>query len=77
MPGLNLQVAQFLGMGSRTIKEDFIWIREFSSPIEFAEAFKAWVDRYNNDYPHSSLKYQIPCELEKEQLLLDTKIYLD
>jgi transposase InsO family protein len=58
----------------RTIKEDFIWIREFSSPIEFTEAFKNWVEAYNNDYPHSSLSYQTPCQFEKEQLLLTTKI---
>lgn len=58
----------------RTIKEDFIWVREFSSLIEFAEAFKQWVDDYNNDYPHSSLNYWTPCEFEKEQLLLTTKI---
>lgn len=58
----------------RTIKEDFIWVREFSSPVEFTEAFKTWVERYNNDYPHSSLKYQTPCQFEKEQLLLATKI---
>jgi transposase InsO family protein len=57
----------------RTIKEDFIWVREFSSPIEFTEAFKIWVERYNNDYPHSSLGYQTPCQFEKEQLLFATK----
>lgn len=58
----------------RTIKEDFIWVREFSSPIEFTETFKQWVDNYNTDYPHSSLHYQTPCQFEKEQLLLTTKI---
>jgi transposase InsO family protein len=58
----------------RTIKEDFIWVREFSSPVEFSESFKRWVDDYNNDYPHSSLNYKTPCQFEKEQLLLTTKI---
>lgn len=58
----------------RTIKEDFIWIREFSNPLEFSEAFKKWVEDYNNDYPHSSLNYQTPCQFEKEQLSLITKI---
>ena len=24
----------------RTIKEDFVWTREFASPVEFAEQFK-------------------------------------
>jgi len=58
----------------RTIKEDFIWVREFSSPIEFTEAFKKWVEDYNTDYPHSSLNYLTPCQFEKEQLLVTTKI---
>lgn len=58
----------------RTIKEDFVWIREFSSPAEFIAAFKKWIEDYNNDYPHSSLDYLTPCQFEKEQLLLTTKI---
>ena len=57
----------------RTIKEDFVWTHEFSSAFEFIEQFKHWVERYNNDYPHSSLSYQTPCQFEKEQLLLTTK----
>lgn len=56
----------------RTIKEDFIWVSDYSSPLEFAGGFKAWVERYNSDYPHSSLKYLTPCQFEKEQLLLIT-----
>jgi len=58
----------------RTIKEDFIWVSDYSSPVEFTEGFKAWVERYNSDYPHSSLKYLTPCQFEKEQLQLITKI---
>jgi len=57
----------------RTIKEDFIWTHEFSSAFEFIEEFKKWVEAYNNDYPHSSLKYLTPCQFEKEQLLCITK----
>jgi transposase InsO family protein len=57
----------------RTIKEDFVWTRDFLSPDEFTRQFKQWVNDYNNDYPHSSLNHQTPCEFEKEQLML-TKI---
>ena len=57
----------------RTIKEDFIWTREFSTPSEFTEQLKQWVEQYNNDYPHSSLGYQTPCQFEKEHLLVATK----
>ena len=57
----------------RTIKEDFVWVREFSSPFEFTENFKEWVEDYNNDYPHSSLNYSTPSEYEKEHLLITNK----
>ena len=57
----------------RTIKEDFVWSRDFLSPDEFISQFKQWVSDYNTDFPHSSLNYQTPCEFEKEQLML-TKI---
>jgi len=57
----------------RTIKEDFVWTRDHSSPDEFIDQFKQWVEDYNNDYPHSSISYKTPCEFEKEQLVL-TKI---
>jgi len=58
----------------RTIKEDFIWVTDYSSPLDFTEGFKVWAERYNSDYPHSSLKYLTPCQFEKEQLQLITKI---
>lgn len=58
----------------RTIKEDFIWLKEWQNPFEFEEGLKGWINRYNNDYPHSSLGYQTPVQFEKEQLLLTTKI---
>ena len=57
----------------RTIKEDYVWTRDFLSPDEFINQFKQWVSGYNNDYPHSSLNYRTPCEFEKEQLMF-TKI---
>lgn len=57
----------------RTIKEDFIWISDYASPVEFTEGFKAWVESYNSDYPHSSLRYLTPCQFEKEHLQLITK----
>jgi putative transposase len=57
----------------RTIKEDFVWTRDYSSSDEFIEQFKQWVEDYNNDYPHSSIGHKTPCEFEKERLML-TKI---
>jgi len=57
----------------RTIKEDFVWTHDFTLPTEFTEQFKQWVENYNTDYPHSSIKYLTPCDFEKKQLLLTTK----
>ena len=57
----------------KTIKHDFVWIREFRSPAEFIEQFGLWVERYNTDRPHSTLGYRTPCDFEKEQLVLSTK----
>ena len=58
----------------RTLKEDLIWLGEWQTPFEFEEKLRVWINRYNNDYPHSSLGYQTPVQFEKEQLLLTTKI---
>jgi putative transposase len=53
----------------RTIKEDFVWTHDFASPDDFIDQFKQWAEDYNNDYPHSSINHQTPCEFEKEQLM--------
>ena len=60
----------------RTLKEDFVWTREFSSPFEFAENFKERVEDYNNHYPYSSLNYSNPSEYEKEHLLVTNNFNL-
>lgn len=57
----------------RTIKEEFVWINDFKSALDFTEGFKKWVETYNVDYPHSTLQYKSPCQFEKEQLQLTTK----
>jgi transposase InsO family protein len=57
----------------RTLKEDFVWTRDFTSPDEFMNQWKQWVEDYNEDFPHSSINHRTPCEFEKEQLTL-TKI---
>jgi len=60
----------------RTLKEDLIWLKleEWESPFEVEEDLRAWINRYNGDYPHSSLGYKTPVQFEKEQLSLTTKI---
>ena len=57
----------------RTIKEDLIWIKEWKSPPLLEEELKAWIVKYNTDFPHSSLNYKTPEQFEKEQLSCTTK----
>jgi transposase InsO family protein len=49
----------------RTLKEDLIWPNDWQNPFELQQGLDKWVDEYNNDYPHSSLKHKTPCEFEK------------
>jgi len=60
----------------RTLKEDLIWLKleQWETLFDVEEDLRAWIERYNNDYPHSSLGYKTPVQYEKEQLLLTTKI---
>jgi len=44
----------------RTMKEHLFWTREYDNVFEFEEAFDKFIRFYNEDYPHSKLKYQSP-----------------
>ena len=57
----------------RTIKEDLVWIKEWRSPSQLDDELKAWIVKYNTDYPHSSLNYKTPEQFEKEHLSCTTK----
>ncbi|HPO51817.1 MAG TPA: integrase core domain-containing protein, partial [bacterium] len=35
---------------------------------EFREELVAWINRYNQDYPHSSLGYMTPVEFEQKEI---------
>ncbi len=48
----------------RSIKEDLIWPREWSSLKELSDALKEWQKSYNEDFPHSSLGYETPVGYE-------------
>lgn len=49
----------------RTIKEDLVWIREYSSFEELESTLVEWVKNYNEDYPHSTIGYMTPYEYER------------
>ncbi|MCX7823734.1 MAG: integrase core domain-containing protein, partial [Syntrophobacterales bacterium] len=48
----------------RTIKEELIWVDEFSSFEEAKERIREWVGFYNRFYVHSALDYLSPEEYE-------------
>ena len=51
----------------RTIKEEVIWINEFTSLEEAQEVIGQWIEEdYNQFYPHSKLGYKSPQEFEKQ-----------
>jgi transposase InsO family protein len=50
----------------RTLKEELLWLRDWSSPRQLQEALTEWIERYNTTYLHSSLGYQTPSAYEHE-----------
>jgi len=48
----------------RTLKEELIWLREWTSPFELAEALETWIEGYNAEYLHSALGYRSPIQCE-------------
>jgi transposase InsO family protein len=50
----------------RTMKEELLWLREWHSPFELADALGKWVESYNHFYLHSALDYKSPVKFEKE-----------
>jgi len=50
----------------RTIKEEFLWLREWSSPAEIASEMPRFAAQFNEHYLHSALGYKTPNEFEKQ-----------
>ena len=56
----------------RTIKEEVIWLHEFTSLAEAKEAIGSWIEKYNRAleaeriYVHSALGYLSPLEFEQK-----------
>ena len=50
----------------RTLKEELLWLREWTSPFEVAEAVTQWFETFNVTYLHSSLGYRTPEAYERE-----------
>ena len=48
-----------------TIEEDLLWPNDWHAPFELQEALDVWPKDYNEDYPHSPLGHETPCEYER------------
>jgi putative transposase len=49
----------------RTMKEELLWLREWSSVGELTAAVDRWIDWYNDHYLHSALGYRPPNRAEE------------
>jgi len=50
----------------RTLKEELLWLREWTSPFaELERALAAWIEWYNPRDVHSALGYRTPCQVEQ------------
>jgi transposase InsO family protein len=50
----------------RTLKEECLWLHEWTSPFTLASALKTSIDQYNEQYLHSALGYTAPRQFERE-----------
>jgi len=50
----------------RTMKEELLWLREWTSPMELMDEVGVWISEYNENYLHSSLGYKTPNNVETE-----------
>jgi putative transposase len=49
----------------RTLKEELLWLREWLDPHEVSKTLEPWIERYNQSYLHSALKYKTPNQQEE------------
>lgn len=52
----------------RTIKEDLIWLQEWTSFQQLYNALEQWIEDYNTDFPHSSIEQLTPCQYEQDYI---------
>ena len=50
----------------RTLKEELLWLREWTSPLELEHALVTWIEWYNTRYLHSALGYRTPCQIAQQ-----------
>jgi transposase InsO family protein len=50
----------------RTIKEEFLWLREWENLQKMTRELNKWVNYYNRIYIYSTLGYRTPAQVEQE-----------
>ena len=53
----------------RTLKEECLWLQEWTSPFDLIRALAVWITEYNEHYLHSALGYQSPSQFERQYYL--------
>ena len=48
------------------LKEEFICLREWKSPVGLFSKLGTWIGQYNSGYLYSSLSYKTPTHYERE-----------
>lgn len=63
-PTGNAAVERFI----RTMKEECIWLRDWTSAAELERELGLWLKKYNEGRPHQALKWQTPAERRADRL---------
>ena len=63
-PLITIPKVMLIHKSVRTLKEDLIWIKEFTSPEELKQDLERWIYNYNVIYFYSSLNYKTPLQFE-------------
>jgi putative transposase len=50
----------------RTLKEECLWLQDWTCPFALVSALETWIDDYNEYYLHSALGYKTPRQVEQE-----------
>lgn len=53
----------------RTIKEDIVWPYEWDNPFEFEIRLGTWINDYNTDFPHQTLKNLTPRQFYEKHIV--------
>jgi transposase InsO family protein len=50
----------------RIMKEELLWLREWTSPFDLADDLSKWIEYYNNKYLHSAPGYKSPIKFDED-----------